>query len=210
MQRLARSGLFKPRGFSFSRIMSSYPTSIRPSQDEVRNRQLTPRNLEIAIRSLYHDGLVVVEDAIPHDALDHLNAKMVQDARSLQSKKENSPYNYNPGNIQQDPPPIREYSDTNIFLSMYSVQHPTMTPSNSIRPHRHTNHHDCIRPPAQMDILLGKLSDATDRRTSPNVATRAFRCRFRPPDAPFRLRGEYPAHHDDAQERLHGAMARNA
>lgn len=173
MQRLARSGLFKPRQFS-SRPMSSYPTSIRPSQDEVRNRQLTPQNLEIAIRSLYHDGLVVVEDAIPHDALHHLNAQMVQDAHSLQSKKENSPYNYNPGNIQQDPPPVREYFDTNIFLSRYTI--PTTTPSDNIRPLRHTNHHDCTRPPAQMDLLLGKFSDATNRRTSPNVAARAFRC----------------------------------
>ena len=138
MQRLARSELFKPRRFS-SRPMSSYPTNIRPSQDEVRNKQLTPQNLEIAIRSLYHDGLVVVEDAIPHDSLDRLNTKMVQDARFLQSKKENSPYNYNPGNIQQDPPPAREYFDTNIFLSRCSVRHPTMTPSNSIQtpsPHK--------------------------------------------------------------------------
>ncbi|EYE92048.1 phytanoyl-CoA dioxygenase [Aspergillus ruber CBS 135680] len=102
--------------------MSSYPTNIRPSQDEVRNKQLTPQNLEIAIRSLYHDGLVVVEDAIPHDSLDRLNTKMVQDARFLQSKKENSPYNYNPGNIQQDPPPAREYFDTNIFLNPIATQ----------------------------------------------------------------------------------------
>ena len=122
MQRFARAGLFKPfRRFSLSHPMSSYPTSIRPSQDEVRNRQLTPQSLEIAIRSLYHDGVVVVENAIPHDALDHLNVKMVQDARSLQSKKERSPYNYNPGNIQQDPPPVWDYFDKNIFLSRYNT-----------------------------------------------------------------------------------------
>lgn len=122
MQRLARVGLFKPfRQFSVSRAVFSLPTSIRPSQDEVRNGRLTPQNLEVAIRSLYHDGLVVVEDAIPHDALDHLNAKMVQDAYFLQNKKENSPYNYNPGNIQQDSPPVRNYFDTSIFLSKYSI-----------------------------------------------------------------------------------------
>ena len=97
--------------------MSSLPTSIRPSRDEIKNKRLTPQNLEVAIRSLYHDGLVVVEDAIPHEALDCLNAKMVEDAYALQSKKENSPYNYNPGNIQQDPPPVRDYFDTDIFLS---------------------------------------------------------------------------------------------
>lgn len=123
MQRLAPiARLFKPfRQFTnisiASRTMSSLPTSIRPSRDEIRNRKLTPQNLEVAIRSLHHDGLVVVEDAIPHEALDRLNDKMVEDAYTLQSKKENSPYNYNPGNIQQDPPPVREYFDTDIFLS---------------------------------------------------------------------------------------------
>lgn len=98
-------------------MMSSFPTSISPSQEEIKRRQLTPQNLEIAIRSLYHDGLVVVEDAIPHDALDRLNGKMVEDAYALQSKEENSPFNYNPGNIQQDAPPVRDHFDTNIFMS---------------------------------------------------------------------------------------------
>jgi hypothetical protein len=69
------------------------------------------------MRSLYRDGLVVVEDVVPHDALDHLNIKMVQDAYTLQAKGGDSPYNYNPGNIQQDAPPVKEFFDKNIFLS---------------------------------------------------------------------------------------------
>lgn len=132
MQRFARARLSRPfRRFTTmstpSRTMSSFPTSVRPSQDEIRNRRLTPQNLEVAIRSLHHDGLVVVEDAIPHDALDHLNAKMVEDAYTLQGKKENSPFNYNPGNIQQDPPPVRAYFDTDIFLSRCTTQATTTT-----------------------------------------------------------------------------------
>lgn len=99
------------------RMASSYPTSIRPSATEIKNGQLTPQNLEIAIRSLYHDGLVVVENAVPHAALSRLNEKMVRDAYALQSRKENSPYNYNRGNIQQDPPPVKDYFDPDIFLS---------------------------------------------------------------------------------------------
>lgn len=95
---------------------SSYPTSIRPTQQEIQNKRLTPQNLEVAIRSLHHDGLVVVEGAIPHEALNRLNAKMVDDARALQSR-EDSPFNYNPGNIQQDAPPVRAYFNSSIFLS---------------------------------------------------------------------------------------------
>lgn len=124
MQRLAGTTL-KPQPFASpsARMLSSYhPTSIRPTKQEIVNKQLTPQNLELAIRSLYHDGLVVVEDAIPHDALDGLNARMVKDARALQSKKENSPFNYNPGNIQQDAPPVRAHFDANVFLSTCASQ----------------------------------------------------------------------------------------
>lgn len=96
---------------------TSHPRTIRPSKTELENNKLTPQNLESAIYSLFHDGLVIIENAIPHDPLDHLNTKMIQDAYTLQSRKENSPYNYNPGNIQQDPPPTREYFHKDIFLS---------------------------------------------------------------------------------------------
>lgn len=100
---------------------SSYPNAIKPSKSEIENGQLTPQNLEIAIRSLYHDGLVVVNDVVPHDMLDRLNGKMEQDAHKLYARKENSPFNYNPNNLQQDPPPTREYFESQIFLSKFST-----------------------------------------------------------------------------------------
>jgi ectoine hydroxylase-related dioxygenase (phytanoyl-CoA dioxygenase family) len=97
--------------------LTSHPTSIRPSRDEIKHERLSDQNLEVAIRSLYQDGLVVIENVIPHDCLDRLNKRMVEDAYYLQSKKENSPFNYNPGNIQQDAPPVREYFEPSIFMS---------------------------------------------------------------------------------------------
>ena len=97
--------------------LTSHPTSIRPSNDEIQEGRLSSRNLEVAIRSLHCDGLVVVENVVPHDSLNRLNEKMVEDAYTLQNKKGDSPYNYNPGNIQQDAPPIWEYFDKNIFMS---------------------------------------------------------------------------------------------
>lgn len=97
--------------------LTSHPTSIRPSNDEIQEGRLSSRHLEVAIRSLHRDGLVVVENVVPHDSLNRLNKKMVEDAYTLQNKKGDSPYNYNPGNIQQDAPPIWEYFDKNIFMS---------------------------------------------------------------------------------------------
>jgi hypothetical protein len=97
--------------------MSEYPVVIRASPAEVQKGRLTPQNLEIAVRCLHHDGLVVVENAIARDKLDALNEIMVRDAFTLQAKKENSPFNYNKGNIQQDAPPIRTHFDPQIFMS---------------------------------------------------------------------------------------------
>ncbi|KAL4984306.1 hypothetical protein BDW68DRAFT_190615 [Aspergillus falconensis] len=70
--------------------LTSYPTSMHPSRLEPRTQGCRLMNFEAAIRSL-HDGVVIVE-----------NGKMVQDAYFLHGKKENSPYTYSPGNIQQD------------------------------------------------------------------------------------------------------------
>lgn len=97
--------------------LTSYPTSIRPSKPEIENARLSPQNLEIAMHCLHRDGLVVVEDAIPHDCLNRLNEKMVEDAHVLQAKKEDGPFNYNLGNIQQDAPPVRKHFDPRIFIS---------------------------------------------------------------------------------------------
>lgn len=93
--------------------------SIKASAEEVREGRLTERNLELAVRHLYEDGLVVVEDVIDHTVLDHLNDKMVEDAMLLSGRGENSPFNYNRSNLQQDAPPIREYFDPSIFFSKF-------------------------------------------------------------------------------------------
>ncbi|KAJ6084285.1 hypothetical protein N7486_011085 [Penicillium sp. IBT 16267x] len=94
-----------------------YPTAISPSRAEVNSGQLTPKNLELAIRSLFHDGLVVVTEVVPRDVLDRLNKKMIDDAQKLYARKENSPFNYNPNNLQQDPPPTKKYFASQVFLS---------------------------------------------------------------------------------------------
>jgi hypothetical protein len=68
--------------------LPSTPISITPSAAEIKNGALSQRHLEIAIRALVRDGLVVLEDMIEHAVLDRLNEKMVQDAYELQGRKE--------------------------------------------------------------------------------------------------------------------------
>ncbi|KAL5117897.1 hypothetical protein ACEQ8H_004215 [Pleosporales sp. CAS-2024a] len=96
--------------------LSSTPISIVPTPSEVQDGTLSPRNLEIAVRALSRDGLVIIDNLIQHPTLDRLNAKMTQDAYELQGRKD-SPFNYNKGNIQQDPPMTREWFSPSIFTN---------------------------------------------------------------------------------------------
>lgn len=93
------------------------PVSIDPSPEEVKNGKLTPQNLEIAIRALHQDGLVIVEDVYNHADLDALNEVMVRDALKMSDLGDKGPKNFHRGNLSITPPPQREYFKKNIFLN---------------------------------------------------------------------------------------------
>lgn len=104
------------------RNISSAPLSVEISPDELTTSTLSWRNLQIATRALHRDGLVVLEDVLDRDTIDHLNDKMVSDALHLTSLGDNSPYNYNKGNIQQDPPLTTSFFSPSIFLNPLARQ----------------------------------------------------------------------------------------
>lgn len=98
--------------------VSTGPAAVRPSAEEIKKCSLDARNLEIAVRHLHCDGLVVIDNVVPHADIECLNSKVVGDARTLQGRGNDGPYNYNLGNLQQDPPPVAEYFYPSIFISM--------------------------------------------------------------------------------------------
>lgn len=110
--------ILQQRLFSTQRL----PQVVRPSLKEIDNKRLDERNLEIAVRSVYLDGLVVVEGVVPHEQLDCLNTKMVEDAIRLQARGKDGPFNYNLGNLQQDAPPYAEYFFPSIFTNPIAIQ----------------------------------------------------------------------------------------
>ncbi|KAI1825341.1 hypothetical protein F4861DRAFT_501709 [Xylaria intraflava] len=117
---VTRSGgpILRMRALSTQRL----PLVVRPSAEEVKSKKLNDRNLEIAVCGVHLDGIVVVEDIVPQAHLDHLNTKMVQDARTLQARGEDGPFNYNVGNLQQDAPPYAEYFYPSIFTNPIATQ----------------------------------------------------------------------------------------
>ncbi len=143
--RLVHHVIHRPTMSRQTRHLPSTPISIAPSAAEVKSRKLNQRNLEIATRALSRDGLVVLEDMVDHAVLDRLNQKMVQDALELQARKD-SPFNYNRGNIQQDPPLTQEWFSDEIYISTCSVQPGLRSPKRILtldhRPHRYASHFD--------------------------------------------------------------------
>lgn len=153
---------------------ATMPAIVRPSPREVKNAALDARNLEIAVRHIHRDGLVVIEDAIPHDDIDKLNTKMVEDARALQALGDAGPFNYNLGNLQQDAPPVAEYFYPSIFTSKSQrISKPSFT--DTARPNCYTDHHRRPRPQAQVDVLLCQLSNAPSSRRISSTSASPFR-----------------------------------
>ncbi|KAG9230252.1 hypothetical protein BJ875DRAFT_162296 [Amylocarpus encephaloides] len=106
----------------FASSLSSFPISVEVSSQELADQELQWRNLEIATRALHRDGLVVLEDVIPHSKIDTLNRKMIDDAGTLQAMGDKGPYNYNRGNIQQDPPLTTEHYESSIIMNALATQ----------------------------------------------------------------------------------------
>ncbi|KAG9104007.1 hypothetical protein FRC06_006271 [Ceratobasidium sp. 370] len=95
--------------------------SLKPSAAELAARKLGPRNVRLALEALQEDGIVAIEGIVGEHELDALNARMVLDAYKLRDLKD-GPYNYNRGNVQQDPPPEPGLFFKDVFLNPFALQ----------------------------------------------------------------------------------------
>jgi hypothetical protein len=192
------------RTFSSGRLLQAKPVSFRASPPEVAQGRLSEQNLEIAVRSLRNDGLVVVENAIDTKLLDKLNTKVVADAVYLQSRGKDSPFNYNQGNLQQDAPPVKEHFHCEIFLSTCSptstilIHHAAVFVDRAIRPNCDTNNVGRSRSSPKADVLLRQLGDAANRRLSTPKTASTLRCRFFSSRSFVRLGGKRWSHRHEA------------
>ncbi|KAG8747720.1 hypothetical protein FRC10_011848 [Ceratobasidium sp. 414] len=95
--------------------------SLKPSPAELTARKLGPRNVRLALEALQEDGIVAIEGVVGERELDALNSRMVPDAYKLRDMKD-GPYNYNRGNVQQDPPPEPGLFFKDVFLNPFALQ----------------------------------------------------------------------------------------
>ncbi|GAA6042457.1 hypothetical protein JCM8097_008466 [Rhodosporidiobolus ruineniae] len=102
---------------TFATVATPSVRALKPSPEEKQSGRLSQRNLQAALEALHHDGIVCLEGVVPHDALDKLNERMLEDTRALQAMGDDGPFNYNKGNIQQDPPIEPNTFHPSIFLN---------------------------------------------------------------------------------------------
>lgn len=60
--------------------------SIRPSEDEKASGILTQRHVQKGLEALHRDGIVMLENVVPEDAIDELDAVMQADAKTLMQR----------------------------------------------------------------------------------------------------------------------------
>lgn len=81
---------------------------ISPTPDERDAGRLTAENLALAVQALEEDGIVALHGIIDLDHLAKLRERVMSDVHLFVNRPD-APYNWNPGNVQQAPPPFPPY-----------------------------------------------------------------------------------------------------
>lgn len=90
--------------------------SLAPSPEEIVSGALTPGHLERARTALLEDGMVVLQAIVSVDHLDTLKERMLSDLAAILARPD-APFNFNKGNVQQDPPPFAPYLFEDVLLN---------------------------------------------------------------------------------------------
>ena len=84
--------------------------------DERTSGQMTAEHRAAAVRALNEDGFVVLNDVVDRAHLDTLRERMMADLEKILARKD-APFNFNTGNLQQDPPPFPPYLFRDVLVN---------------------------------------------------------------------------------------------
>jgi hypothetical protein len=88
-------------------------------KDRAAGRLLDDR-LRAAVEGLRTDGLVLLNDVVDLAHLDVLHERMIADLDAMRARPD-VPYNWTPGNLQQNPPPFPPYLFEDVLLNPYVI-----------------------------------------------------------------------------------------
>lgn len=87
---------------------------------ELQSGQMSAEHLEAAVRAMNVDGFLVLKDVVDPEHLDTLKTRMLDDLQQIVARKD-VPFNFNTGNVQQDPPPFPPYLFRDILLNDMAI-----------------------------------------------------------------------------------------
>ena len=84
--------------------------------EELQSGQISAEHLSAATKAMREDGYVVLKDVVDKGHLDILRTKMLEDVAPILAR-EDAPFNFVSGNIQQDPPPFPPYLFRDVLVN---------------------------------------------------------------------------------------------
>jgi hypothetical protein len=91
-------------------------TALEITPTEMSSGRMAPEHLEAAVQTILADGFVVLNGVVDTGHLEILRERMLEDLKALVAR-EDAPYNWNVGNIQQDPPPFPPYLFRDVLVN---------------------------------------------------------------------------------------------
>ena len=79
------------------------------------------RIYQARVAALEQDGIVVLENIIVASHIEMLRDRMLADVAAI-LKRDDVPFNFNKGNIQQDPPPFPPYIFRDVLVNDLVIQ----------------------------------------------------------------------------------------
>ena len=106
----------------FLSISSPQPTQVKVSAEEIAQSFLSPQSLKIAVDSILKVGYVILEDVVPHNVIDYLRQKMVQDSAYLIDRGRWNTVGNVTGHLNQALPPFQPYVFPEIVSNVFAAQ----------------------------------------------------------------------------------------
>ena len=90
------------------------------STEELETGRLSPEHLDQATAALKLDGLIFLKNVVDTIHLDILQERMLLDLQTILARGD-VPFQFNTGNVQQDPPPFPPYLFRDILVNPFVI-----------------------------------------------------------------------------------------
>jgi ectoine hydroxylase-related dioxygenase (phytanoyl-CoA dioxygenase family) len=99
-----------------STIEEAIMLNIKITPEELRSGQMASDHLTAAVKAVREDGFVVLEDVVDLEHIATLRDRMLEDLETILARPD-APFNWNKGNVQQDPPPFPPYIFRDVLVN---------------------------------------------------------------------------------------------